>query len=72
MQLVFIYGRSRRWEADVGPELAALTGFSLFHNHLVVDTLLVVFAFGTPSFVALRGAIWLDVIGEPLSPRFLG
>jgi hypothetical protein len=45
----------------VGRALRELTGFRLFHNHLVVDTLLSVFPFGTPSFVRLREQIWLSV-----------
>ena len=33
----------------------------LFHNHLVVDTLLAVFQFGSPEFVELRERTWLGV-----------
>ena len=36
----------------------------MFHNHLVVDTLLAVFPFGSQQFVELRERFWLDVIGE--------
>ena len=42
-------------------ELAELTGFPLFHNHLVVDILLAVFEFGSLPFVELRESIWLRV-----------
>jgi hypothetical protein len=48
----------------VARELAAKTGFKLFHNHLVVDLLLSVFEFGSPGFVRLREEIWLAVMKE--------
>ena len=48
----------------VARELATQTGFRLFHNHHVVDLLLSVFEFGSPSFVRLREEIWLNVMKE--------
>ena len=61
MKLVFVYGPAAAGKLTVGRALEGLTGFRLFHNHLVVDTLLSVFPFGSPSFVALRERIWLSV-----------
>jgi chloramphenicol 3-O-phosphotransferase len=61
MKLVFIHGPAAAGKLTVGRALQDLTGLRLFHNHLVVDTLLSVFPFGTPSFVALREQIWLSV-----------
>lgn len=61
MKLVFIHGPAAAGKLTVGRALHELTGLRLFHNHLVVDTLLSVFPFGTPSFVALREQIWLSV-----------
>jgi hypothetical protein len=61
MRLIFIYGPAAAGKLTVGRALQDLTGFRLFHNHLVVDTLLSVFPFGTPSFVALREQTWLSV-----------
>jgi chloramphenicol 3-O-phosphotransferase len=61
MKLIFIHGPAAAGKLTVGSALHDLTGFRLFHNHLVVDTLLSVFPFGTPSFVALREQIWLSV-----------
>jgi chloramphenicol 3-O-phosphotransferase len=61
MKLIFLYGPAAAGKLTVGRALQDLTGFRLFHNHLVVDTLLSVFPFGTPSFVALREQIWLSV-----------
>lgn len=45
----------------VARELARLTVFRLFHNHLTVDLLTSVFEFGSDAFVELREKIWLDV-----------
>ncbi len=61
MRLVFIHGPAASGKLTVARELAALTGLPLFHNHLVVDALLAVFPFGSPAFVELREAMWLDV-----------
>jgi len=61
MKLVFIYGMPATGKLTVAKELAALTDYKLFHNHLVVDLLMEVFEFGTKSFVELRERIWLDV-----------
>lgn len=61
MKLVFIHGPAAAGKLTVGRALEDLTGFRLFHNHLVVDTLLSVFPFGTPSFVRLREQMWLSV-----------
>jgi hypothetical protein len=64
MKLIFIYGLPASGKLTVARELASITGFKLFHNHLAVDLLLSVFEFGSPAFVELRESIWLSVIGE--------
>lgn len=61
MRLVVLFGRPAVGKLTVARELAALSGWRLFHNHLVVDALLAVFDFGSPPFVELRERIWLDV-----------
>ncbi len=61
MRLIFVYGMPASGKLTVGRELAKLTGYKLFHNHLVVDLLLSVFAFGSEGFVELRERIWLEV-----------
>jgi hypothetical protein len=45
-------------------QLIGSTAFKLFHNHLVVDTLLSVFPFGSEEFVRLRELFWLEVFGS--------
>lgn len=63
MKLIFLHGPAAAGKLTVGRALQELTGFRLFHNHLVVDTLLAVFQFGSPSFVELRERTWLAVFG---------
>ena len=62
MRLIFLYGLPGTGKLTVGRELGALTGWSVFHNHLTVDLLLSVFRFGSAEFVELREQIWLSVI----------
>ena len=64
MKLIFIHGAPAVGKLTVARELANLTGFRLFHNHLTVDLLTAVFDFGTESFIALRESIWLSVFRE--------
>jgi hypothetical protein len=61
MKLIFIYGLPASGKLTVAQELVAITGYKLFHNHLVVDLLLSVFEFGSQEFVALREEIWLSI-----------
>ena len=72
MKLIFIYGLPATGKLTVAQELASMTGFRLFHNHLAVDLLLSVFEFGSPSFVALREEIWLSVFTEACRSEFEG
>ena len=64
MKLIFIYGLPATGKLTVARELAALTGYKLFHNHLAVDLLLSVFEFGSRPFVELREQIWLSVFEQ--------
>jgi len=62
MHLLFLHGPPATGKYTVGRELAALTGFELYHNHLVVDDVLSRHAFGTPAFVAGRDQLWREHI----------
>lgn len=64
MKLVFLYGLPATGKLTVAQELASVTGYKLFHNHLVVDLLLSTFEFGSAPFVELREEIWLSVFGQ--------
>lgn len=72
MKLVFLYGPPAVGKLTVARELAARTGWRLFHNHLTVDLVLSVYDFGTPGFVALREQIWLAVIRRALADGLPG
>jgi len=58
MHLVFLHGAPATGKYTVGRALAALTGYELYHNHLVVDAVLQKHAFGTPDFIAERDRAW--------------
>jgi hypothetical protein len=62
MRLVILHGLPGVGKMTVGQELSAITGYPLFHNHLILDPLITVFGFGTPQFRKLRERIWLDVM----------
>jgi hypothetical protein len=64
MKLIFLYGPAASGKLTIGRELAALTGFALFHNHLVVDAVAAVFPFGSERFVKLREQFWLAMFDE--------
>jgi hypothetical protein len=72
MKLIFIYGLPATGKLTVAQELATLTGYKVFHNHLAVDLLLSVFEFGSPSFVALREQIWLSVFESACQSQLPG
>jgi hypothetical protein len=57
--LIFLHGLPGVGKLTVARELARLTDYKLFHNHLAVDLLGSVFEFGTRPFVELREMIWL-------------
>jgi hypothetical protein len=72
MKLIFIYGLPAAGKLTVAQELAGITGYRLFHNHLVVDLLLSVFDFGRAPFVKLREEIWLSVFDQACRARLPG
>jgi chloramphenicol 3-O-phosphotransferase len=64
MKLVFLHGPPAAGKLTVARELATLTGFSLFHNHLTVDLVSSLFPFGSEPFILLREQIWLSSFAE--------
>jgi len=50
MHFIVIFGPPAVGKMTVGTELARLTGFKLFHNHMTIDLVLPFFGFGTPQF----------------------
>ena len=49
--LIYIHGPPASGKLTVATRLSELTGIPLFHNHLTVNAVLPVFAFGSPPFV---------------------
>lgn len=64
MKLIFLHGAPAVGKLTVARELARLTGFRLFHNHLTVDLVSSLFSFGSEPFILLREQIWLAAFAE--------
>jgi hypothetical protein len=64
VDLVFLHGRAAAGKLTTARELERRLHYPVFHNHLVVDMLLILFPFGSESFVRLREQIWLSVFGD--------
>jgi len=64
MKLVFLHGAPAVGKLTIARELAALSDFRLFHNHLTVDLVSSLFTFGSAPFITLREQIWLAAFGE--------
>ena len=71
-QIIFLYGRPGVGKLTVGEHLAAETGFSLLHNHAVVDLATSLFPFGTPAFIALRENLWHVTVEAALKAKVGG
>jgi hypothetical protein len=53
MQLVFLHGPPAAGKFTIATEVAARTGWGVFHNHLAIDMARPFFPFGSASFWAL-------------------
>ncbi|MEJ7846854.1 MAG: AAA family ATPase [Pyrinomonadaceae bacterium] len=53
MKFIVIFGPAAVGKMTVGHELAKLTGFRLFHNHMTIELVLNFFDFGLPQFESL-------------------
>jgi adenylate kinase len=72
VKLVFLHGLPGVGKLTVARELARLTGFGVFHNHLAVDLAAAVFEFGSPPFVELREKVWLEVFSRAAAAQLGG
>jgi len=59
--LMYLYGPPASGKLTVAEQLAQLSGYRLFHNHLTVNALISVFDFGTPPFTRVLHQLRLDV-----------
>jgi hypothetical protein len=69
MKLIIIYGPPAAGKHTVGTELARLTGFKLFHNHISIDFVKSVFEFGSPLFWRVVGNVRYALISEAARER---
>jgi len=72
VKLIFLHGLPGVGKLTVARELAKLTGFGVFHNHLTVDLVGAVFEFGSRPFVELREKIWLEVFSQAAAADLSG
>ncbi len=64
MKLIFIYGPPAVGKLTVATELARLTGFKLFHNHVSIQFVQSIFEFGTKTFWKLTDKFRLEMLEE--------
>src|SRR5215208_513243 len=72
MKLIFLHGLPGVGKLTVARELAKLTGYKVFHNHLAVDLVESLFEFGSRPFVELREEIWHTVFARAVSANLDG
>jgi hypothetical protein len=64
MKLIIIHGPPAAGKLTVGGEIARLTEFKLFHNHVSIDCVKTVFEFGTSVFWDVIGFVRIGMIAE--------
>ena len=69
MHVVFLYGPPGVGTLTIGSELARLTGFKLFHNHLSINLVSAVFERDSEVYVQLR-RIRQDVLVDAAGNHF--
>ncbi|MDE1828189.1 MAG: AAA family ATPase [Candidatus Micrarchaeota archaeon] len=62
MKLVVIYGPPAVGKLSVAMELATMTNYKLFHNHVSVDFVKTIFEFGTPTFNRLVNKYRIELL----------
>ena len=72
MHFVCVFGPPAVGKMTVGHELARLTGFKLFHNHMTVDPVLDIFPFGSPPFGRLVKEFRRRIIEEAVAADLPG
>lgn len=72
MQLVLIHGAPGVGKLTVARELAKLTGYPVFHNHMVINMLAELMPSNSPSYLKLREQLWLAVIQAASRDRLPG
>ena len=75
MKLILIFGPQAVGKMTVGQELATLTGLKLFHNHMTIDLVSLIFDYSTKEAKRLvslfRNKIFEEVSKSDLSGMIL-
>jgi len=72
VHFVVIFGPPAVGKMAVGDELCKLTGFKLFHNHMTVEPVLDIFAFGSPPYDRLVNEFRRRIIEEAAAAGLAG
>ena len=64
MKLIIIHGPPAAGKLTIANEVAKLTGFKVFHNHLSIDCVKPVFEFGSEAFWRINATIREETIAE--------
>jgi len=64
LQVVFIFGPTASGKLTIASEVASMTGFRLFPDHLAVDLVKGVFDYGMRAFTRIREWAWIEVLRE--------
>jgi predicted kinase len=64
LQVVFIFGPTASGKLTIAREVASLTGFRLFPDHLAVNLVKDVFDYGMRAFTRIREWAWIEVLRE--------
>ena len=72
MHLLCVTGPPAVGKMTVGRAVCDLTGYRLFHNHVTIEPLLGLFAYGTPSFSRLNGLFRREIVTEAVAADLPG
>jgi adenylate kinase len=70
--LIFLHGLPGVGKLTVALELAKLTNFKVFHNHLALDLVESLFEFGSQPFIELREKVWLAAFSQAVAANLSG
>ena len=72
MHLLCVTGPPAVGKMTVGRAVCDLTGYRLLHNHVTIEPLLGLFAYGTPSFSRLNGLFRREIVTEAVAADLPG
>ncbi len=72
MKLVFLYGPPASGKLTIAKELSRITGYHVFHNHLVANLSSELFPLGTRAYSDLAQKLKLDVLDALIKNKVAG